>query len=133
MLTTNFKNLIMDTIFHGNTSVGSIPSAYYLGLSTTTPSVNGSGVTEPSSSAGYARVLVSSLSASSNGTVSNSSIIEFNKSTGSWGTVTHAVLFDGDGNVCWSSPLSSSQTVSADNTLIFSVGELQFTLTDSST
>lgn len=133
MLTTNFKNLIMDTIFHGNSSVESIPASYYIGLSTTTPSADGTGVTEPSASAGYARVLVSSLSASSDGTVSNTSIIEFSKSTGSWGTVTHAVLFDENGNVCWASPLSSSQNVSSDNTLIFSVGELQFTLTDSST
>ena len=131
MFTTAFINQIMDTVFHGNGSVNDFPQAYYIGLSTTTPTSNGTNITEPSSSAGYARILVDSLGASNNGRVENKNIVDFGKATGEWGKVTHAVLFDGSGSdatMIWCSPLSAAQTISKDNTLIFSTGELYFVL-----
>ena len=35
MFTTVFINQIMDTVFHGNSSVADFPVNYYVGLSTT--------------------------------------------------------------------------------------------------
>ena len=128
MFTADFINLAMDSLFHGREVTA--PTAYYIGLSTTAPTSEGGNVTEPSSG-GYARIHLDSLSASDAGTVSNSGIIDFGKTTGDWGRITHAVVFDGaeaDANVVWHSPLSSAQTVSAGNTLIFNVGELYFNL-----
>ena len=83
--------------------------AVYLGLSTTTPTISGntvSNVTEPSGN-GYARMpvgaynqpLITFFGAASNGQITNTKNIMFELATGSWGTCTHAVLFDGSGNV----------------------------------
>lgn len=80
----------------------------YLGLSTTTPTISGNtvtGITEPSGN-GYARKLVGNyqqsltvmFSAASEGQITNDKQIQFDMATGSWGTCTHAVLFDGTGN-----------------------------------
>lgn len=71
------------------------PTVLYMALSTTTPGSDGSNVTEPSGGS-YARVQVTSglwaASASREKALTNS--IEFAEATGSWGTVTHLVLFD---------------------------------------
>lgn len=131
MFTTVFINQIMDTVFHGNSSVADFPVNYYVGLSTTAPTETGANITEPSSDVGYARILVDSLGVSQDGRVENKNIIDFGKATGEWGKVTHAVLFDGAGsgaNMIWCSPLSAAQTISKDNTLIFNTGELYFVL-----
>ena len=76
----------------------------YLGLSSTTPTSNGTNITEPSGG-GYKRVLVGKEgvaetykfgSASSNGTsITNSTEIYFPESTGSWGpALTHFVFYN---------------------------------------
>ena len=130
MFTTSFKNLVMDNIFKGNSGASPLPSAYYVGLSATEMDASGGNITEPSG-AGYARV-PAPFSASSDGKVYNASNIEFPKSTGSWGTVSYCVLFDGPAegaSPIWCRPLDAPQTVTADNTLLFPPQELwlQFT------
>lgn len=55
MNTTYFLNCVAGNVFNTKTSPA-LPTEYYLGLSTTAPAVGGTGATEPSSSAGYARV-----------------------------------------------------------------------------
>lgn len=73
----------------------------YVGLSTTAPDRGGSGYTEPSSAAGYARVLLGNydqrdtqkMSAANLGASSNTDIIYFPEATGSWGTCTHFLIF----------------------------------------
>ena len=130
MFTTSFKNLVMDNIFKGNSGAAALPSAYYVGLSATEMDASGGNISEPSG-AGYARV-PAPFSASSDGKVYNASNIEFPKSTGSWGTVSYCVLFDGPAegaSPVWCRPLDAPQTVTADNTLLFPPQELwlQFT------
>ena len=130
MFTTNFKNLVMDQIFKGNSGSSPLPTSYYVGLSTTEMDASGGNVSEPSG-AGYARVLVA-FSPSSDGKVYNASNIEFPKSTGSWGTLHYCILFDGpdeEASPVWCKPLDAPQTVTADNTLLFPSQELwlQFT------
>lgn len=132
MFTTNFKNLIMDNIFKGNSGALPLPSEYYIGLSTTEPSQDGTNITEPIGN-GYTRVKVESFSASNNGKVVNSNVIEFPQSSGSWGTVTHCVLYDGSGGgakAVWYKELSSTQTVGAENVLAFKPESLWFELLD---
>ena len=59
MNTTYFLNCGAGNLFH-TTENPAIPAQYYIGLSSTTPAVDGSGVKEPSSDAGYNRLLLSS-------------------------------------------------------------------------
>jgi len=92
-----------------------MPSSYYIGLSKTAPSLDGSGVTEPSTSFGYGRVKLTNLSTPVNGVVSNKEKIIFNESTGDWGTVKYYVIFDtktvGTGNLLMYGALSKPQKV----------------------
>lgn len=91
---TAWDNLILD-VFTGKTASLAKPTAFYLALSTTTPTKAGGNVTEPSGN-GYARVQVTAAqfdSAASSATTTN---VEkaFPQATGSWGTITHAVFYD---------------------------------------
>lgn len=58
MNTNYFLNCVAGNVF-GTKTDPAIPTTYYIGLSTTTPNTNGSGVDEPSTVAGYARVQLS--------------------------------------------------------------------------
>ena len=93
MNTTYFLNCAAGNIFNTKTSPA-LPKTYYIGLSTSAPAINGTGVNEPSTDAGYARVKLSSLGEPVDGVVTNSQAINFNESTASWGTITHFVIYD---------------------------------------
>ena len=116
MNTTYYINCVAGNVF-GTKSTPALPTAYYIGLSTTSPNVGGSNVTEPSTESGYARVQLTSMSDPVNGVVSNTASIDFNESTASWGTVTHYVIYDsatvGSGNLLMYGELSSPRTVEA--------------------
>lgn len=136
MLTTHKKNSIVDGI------VGNSGTAY-LGLSSTTPNADGTGVTEPSGN-GYARVLIGQSDQSltkkfapaENGEATNKDIIYFPESTGSWGAaLTHFVLFNSETSTQPSAVqgfellknegVASPITVSAANTVVmFRIGDL---------
>lgn len=112
MNTTYFLNCAAGNIFNTKTSPA-LPTNYYIGLSTSAPAISGSGVTEPSIDAGYARVRLTSLSEPNDGVVTNSQAINFNESTASWGTITHFVIFDSatGGNLLMYGTLSTPRSV----------------------
>lgn len=91
MNTTYFLNCVAGNVF-GTKSDPAIPTTYYIGLSTTAPNINGTGVDEPSTDAGYARVQLTNMSEPLDGVVTNELAINFNESTASWGTITHFVI-----------------------------------------
>lgn len=128
MLTTYFQNCIMGNVFRTKTSPG-IPSTMYIGLSTTTPSVNGSGVTEPSGG-NYSRVAMTGLSAPSNGAIHNSNDIEFPVSTTDWGTMTHYVIYDAKtaGNLLAYGALERSRVIQVDSQPRFLADSITITL-----
>lgn len=113
MNTTYFLNLAAGNLF-GTKKEPAIPEELWIGLSTTTPTIAGSGYTEPSGG-NYARVKLDMLSEPSDGTVTNTKSIEFNESTTSWGLITHFLIFDGqnDGNLLQYGALSTPRTVEA--------------------
>lgn len=121
MNTTYFINCIAGNIFRSKTSPA-LPTQYYIGLSKTAPSTSGANVTEPSTSDGYSRIKLDSLSAPSNGVVKNLSDINFPESTGSWGVISHFVIYDsqavGSGNLLMYGELSTPRTIEASTTLI---------------
>ena len=114
MNTTHFLNRVAGNLFRTETSPA-IPTEYYIGLSTTEPTMSGTNVSEPSTSAGYGRVLLENLSAPTNGVVTNTANINFEESTASWGTVTHFVIYDAEinGNLLMYGALSTPRVVDA--------------------
>lgn len=112
MNTTYFLNCVAGNLF-GTTTSPAIPSAYYIGLSTTAPAIDGSNVSEPASGSGYSRVVLDNLSAPTDGVVTNTASVNFEESTASWGTVTHFVIYDAQtgGNLLMYGALSTPRVV----------------------
>ena len=108
----------------------------YLGLSTTAPTETGdviSNVTEPVGN-GYARKLIGNYAqsetqlfgAASEGVITNTKQIAFDMATGSWGTCTHAVLFDQQGNVIAYGALTASISPVANSVPLIAAGGATF-------
>lgn len=136
MNTTRFKNLIMGNIF-GTQKTVAIPTNYYIGLSSTEPTVSGTNVTEPStSSTGYSRVRLSSLSAPDNGVITNSQEIRFNESLTDWfpagKPATHYVIFDSqtNGNLLMYNSLTKSRIIESNTVATITPSSLQLKLLD---
>lgn len=130
MTTTYFLNAIMGNVFHSK-SDPAIPAAYYIGLSSTTPSMDGSNVTEPSGN-GYQRVQVTNLSEPTSGEIYNTTDIEFPESTGDWGTMRSYVLYDSPtgGNLLMYEDFPNSKVIQAETQARFKAGSLRFTLSN---
>lgn len=107
-------NLVAGNVFRSKEEPA-IPAKYYLGLSTTAPDLDGQNVTEPATDAGYARVELTTLSAPTDGLVTNPQAVNFEESTNNWGTVTHFVIFDAaeanTGNLLMYGALTTPRTV----------------------
>ena len=128
MTTTYFLNVIAGNVFQTKTSPA-LPTEYYIGVSTTAPNMDGTGVTEPKDSA-YARVKVASLTAPENGVVKNAADIPFADATQDWGTCTHFVMYDAKtgGNLLMAGKLDRNRIVQADSQLRFLANGLTLTL-----
>lgn len=91
MLSSTVSNKILKSLVGKDSAYG---STIYVGLSSTAPNADGSGITEPSGN-GYARVVIGAASQSLtqkfgdpvNGVITNNVDIYFPESTGSWGDV----------------------------------------------
>lgn len=106
------------------------PSNVYVALSTTDPTEDGTGITEPAD--GYSRVSTGAADweAAASGSISNANDITFSEATGSWGDISHFALFDAStgGNMLAYSALNSTKTVSSGDTPVFSAGDLTVSL-----
>jgi hypothetical protein len=121
-------NLLLDLYFSKASNTG-VPGTLYVGLSTTTPSNTGTGVTEPTGGA-YARVAVTNdatnFPAATARAKSNGTDVVFPTATASWGTVTHFVVYDAStaGNfVAWGA-LTVPVSVVSGATVTFATGSL---------
>lgn len=131
MNTTYFLNQVMGNVF--NTKVSpALPKDYFIGLSSTTPSVDGTGVSEPASSAGYARIKLDVLSEPTNGAITNNNPISFEESTANWGTMTHFVIYDAltGGNLLMYDALSTPRNVETATIVTIKKGSLTLTLSN---
>jgi hypothetical protein len=117
-----WENEILDHIF--NKGAYTAPTIY-VGLSTADPGDDAAGLAEPSGN-GYARVSTAAgdWNAASGGAISNANDVTFPEATGSWGTVSHACLFDAatSGNMLASGALSASKSIASGDTPYFSGG-----------
>ena len=128
MNTTYFLNCVAGNLFHTK-ETPTIPAQYYIGLSSSTPAIDGSGVNEPSTDAGYQRLLLTSLSEPVDGLVSNEQDINFDESTANWGTITHYVIYDSptadDGNLLMFGELSTPRGVETATIMTIKSGYLK--------
>ena len=118
-------------------ALDSAPTALHVGLSSTTPTVTGTNVTEPSGGA-YARVSVSAANwadatDANPSVVANGALIEFATATANWvagANLTHAVLYDAAsaGNFLGAAAITVAQPVLNGNTAKLAAGTLTFSL-----
>jgi hypothetical protein len=134
----HWENEILDHIFGKglyNATLGtggSYPDVtIYVGLSTADPLDDASGLAEPVGN-GYARVQTSASdwNAASAGFLDNTNELIFSEATGSWGTITHFVLFDAAtaGNMLAHGALSQSRAIVSGDKARFAAGDLSVTL-----
>ena len=128
MFTTYFLNVAAGNLF-GSQTIPAIPSIYYLGLSTTAPQLDGTGVTEPSGNA-YARVAITALGAPSGGVCVSTADLNFPRSTGDWGTITHYAIFDQatGGNLLIYGTLSPQRSVEVATVMSIEAGSLELAI-----
>lgn len=129
MNTNYFLNLVAGNVMKTKTAPA-IPNKYYIGLSSTEPTLSGDNATEPTSNTGYARVELTNLSEPVNGVVTNGAAIDFNESTATWGTMTHYLIFDAvtNGNLLMYGRLSTSRTVEAATIMTIKAGSLNISV-----
>lgn len=123
-----WENKLLDYIF----GKGSLtPPVIYLGLTTTEPGEDGTGLAEPSGNA-YQRVQTSASdwNISAGGSLDNIGDIIFPVATGNWGMITHFVLFDTvtDGNMLAYGTLSPAKIVGSGVIAKFAAGDLTINL-----
>lgn len=131
---SNYTHQALQNSLAGKTSnFGALASrpTWHVGLSTTTPTMAGGNVTEPSGN-GYARVATApadwgNATNADPSEVSNAVDILFPEVTGSgWGTITHFVIYDAAsaGNFLGFGALTTPKTPTVGDEPFFDVGEL---------
>ena len=125
-LTNSFETSVLTWLLTNGTPSPARPTAWHLGLFTAAPGESGGG-TEISGS-NYSRQSVT-FTVSGN-TASNDAAIEFPTASGSWGTVTHAAIFDAEtsGNMIAYASLTSSKIIDTGDVLRIPSGDLDVTL-----
>lgn len=97
-MNTNFLLDSLASALFNDGDYSGLPTKLFIGLSTTAPTVDGTGVSEPPAGSGYHRVELTSLTNPFNGMVTNEQTIAFGESTTSWGTITHFVIYGTNDN-----------------------------------
>jgi len=131
MVTDYFLKSISEDIFkHQITQI--VPYEFYLGLSSTAPSVNGSGVTEPTDEAYHRARIINSeeifgTADLSTGMVSNHTAIYLPESTEEWPGITHYVIYDSQtgGNLLMYGALNATMNVPIKTIVGIPVGDLK--------
>lgn len=109
------------------------PTSLKFKLSTTTPSADGTGITEPSGN-NYAAVTVTANTSNFNaasgaGGTANTNAIVFPTPSGSWGTITHLVVTDQADGLLWYQALTTPKTPASGDPVEFAASAYTFSLT----
>jgi hypothetical protein len=127
---TNFtETLALAWLFTAGTAAR--PTAWYVALSTTTPTTTGTNVTEPSGN-GYTRQAVTFGTPAGNpASTSNTGILTFTASGGDWATITYITIYDAStaGNPLAIGQLTNSKLIQNGDSLQFAVAAITVTLT----
>lgn len=103
------------------------PTTVYVALFTTDPTDANTGT--ECTGASYVRKSMA-FGAPSNGVTSNSSAVEFDQATTSWGTITHMGLYDAStsGNLLFHGSLTASKVIDTGDVFKFASAALAVTL-----
>ena len=125
-LTNTFETPTITWLFTASSPSPARPTSWFIGLFTAAPGEAGGG-TEVSGN-GYART--SATFTISGNQASNSGAVEFPAATGSWGTITHAAVFDAStgGNMIAYMSLTASKTIANTDILRFPAGQITLTI-----
>lgn len=115
---------LLDHVFAGNAYTS--PSTVYVGLFTTNPDEDGSGIEVSGGS--YARQ-AGTFSVTGN-TATTTAAIEFPTATGTWGTVTHIGIYDAvsAGNLLAYAALTTSKSIASGDVFRIPTGDIDITL-----
>jgi hypothetical protein len=122
---SNFlENKVLEHVFGG--VAYSAPATLYVGLFTSNPGETGSG-TEVSGGS-YARQTIAFTVTASQ--ASNTAAVEFPTATASWGTVSHAAIFDAvsGGNMLAYGALTASKTIDGGDVFRIPAGDFDIDL-----
>lgn len=125
------ENELLDHIF--KTGAFTVPTNLYLALSTSDPLDSSTGITEPSSTLGYARLIHNTWDVAAAGATENTGAITFAAATGNWGSITHVAIFDsltstGSNNMLVHADLDTAKSVNSGDTAEFAAGAMDITL-----
>ena len=130
MTTNNQVNAIANREFGRQDSP---PANYFIALLTSTPNLNGTGITEVSTAGtGYARQSLANtktaLTVANNGQVSNVAGMEFPAAITNWGTVTDVAVFDAltGGNLQYFSTHGIPKPFGAGDIAFFDISDILF-------
>lgn len=120
-------NKLLDHLL--KTAAYTVPTNLKVAFSTADPLDDGSGLAEPTGN-NYARIICNTWDIASNGATQNTNAITSNVATGSWGTITHVVIFDDEAtpNQLLRAAIIPSQPVGANDNLEYQAGGLDITL-----
>lgn len=131
MITTYFKNMVMDNLFHTSASKA-FPEKYYLAWSTSVTPDDSTAFTEPAASTGYSRIELTGLKNAVDGTISNSTKLAFAESISNQGVAVEYGIFDAltGGNllIFKDFAVEDRKTVEKGTTLYVKPDEIQQTL-----
>lgn len=118
------ENKVLDHVFGGVAYTA--PATLYCALFTSDPGETGSG-TEVSGGSYARRTIAFTVTGNA---ASNTSAVEFPTATGSWGTITHAAVYDAStaGNLLAYGALSTSKTIASGDVLRIPAGDFDITL-----
>ena len=134
--TNRTAQALLNSLFGKTSNFGALATVptIYVALSTTTPNEAGTNVTEPVGNA-YARVTTAAgdwatATNADPSVVTNANAVTFPEASGSWGDLTHFVLYDAltVGNVLGSAALTTPKTPTAGDIPLFPVGALTCSL-----
>jgi hypothetical protein len=122
--TNHAEDLVVNWLL--TTGTATRPTSWTVGLFTAVADAEAGTVTEVSGGS-YARTAVS-FSAASSGATANSADVQFPTATASWGTITHAGVYDNGGNLLFVGELTNSKSVGSGDTFQISTGSLTISL-----
>lgn len=131
-MSTNLKNQLLNNWFRNTTF--DMPNTFYLGLSTTTPNEDGTGVTEPKA-ASYVRLGVAAnttnWTTAASGNIKNAVALRFDEAVQAWSTstnkITSYVIYDAatNGNLLFFGSLATPQEIPENSVMEIPINGLQ--------
>ena len=132
MITNYFLNVLVGNAYHASDKPAELPTTYYLGFSSTKPSADGTGVTEPSTANNYAREPIPGFKmGAATGYVVNDTSFSTNEATNAgWGLLPYYCIFDAPtgGHLLIANSYVNPKTIEAESMGTVKAGSLELSI-----